>query len=100
MERRGEITVVEVYREIMLPGYGISFDFVFSVLWDIYRKEQPIQASGITVNDLLLPLVSKNGLLFIWLVLELDYPNKSKEERLLLFRQLARQGKVEVILAE
>ena len=92
------VTLLAVYRDAFFPGLGVSFDFVFTDLWNIYREEQPTQAVGKTQDDIPLHPVSRNGLFFAWRVLEFDYPNKTKEERLLLFRELARQGKVHIVV--
>ena len=86
--------LVKLYNSVLSVRLGVSVDFIFTDLWSIYREEQPDRADGMMADDIPLRPVSKNGLLFAWLVLEADNPNKSEEERLLLFRQLARQGDV------
>ena len=92
------LTLVEIYRDIVFPVFGVSFDFVFTDLWNIYREEQPQRAAGMTANDIPVHPISTNGLFFAWRVLEIDYPNKTKEERLLLFRQRARQGEIQIVI--
>ena len=83
------------------PEYrNFDIESILADLWSIYQEEQPALTVGITMENIPLHPISNNGLLFAWLALQADNPNKSKEERLLLFRQLAREGKVQVILEE
>ena len=83
-----------------LSEFSVSIDFIFINLWGIYKEEQPTQAANIAVDDIPLHPISGNGLLFAWVVLQYDNPEKSKDERLALFRQLARRGEVQPILEE
>ena len=92
--------IIKLYNTALLTDYGIPPEFVFINLWNIYQEEQPAQAATIAVDDIPLHPITNNGLLFAWVVLQYDNPEKSKDERLVLFRQLARQGKVQPILAE
>ncbi len=94
------LSVIKIYNAALSSDFGILADFIFTDLWNIYRAEQPAQAATISVDDIPLHPISGNGLLFAWLVLQYDNPDKSKDERLVLFRQLAREGGVQVILAE
>ncbi len=92
--------VIELYNTALGTDYGIFVDFIFTDLWNIYKEEQPAQAAGIAADDIPLHPITGNGLLVAWLVLQYDNPEKSKDERLVLFRQLARGGKVQPILEE
>ncbi len=94
------IPVVNVYNSGLSTNFGILVDFIFTDLWNIYKEEQPAQASGVAVDDIPLHPINGNGLLVAWLVLQYDNPETSKDERLALFRQLARGGKVQPILEE
>ena len=85
----------------LLPEYrDFNIETIFSDLWTIYKEERPEQTAGITADDIPLHPISNNGLLFAWLALQADNPDKSKEERLVFFRHLAREGKVQLILTE
>ena len=95
-----DFPVNKLYNSVLLTDFRISVDFVFTDLWTIYKEEQPAQAASIAVDDIPLHPISGNGLLTAWLVLQYDNPEKSKDERLALFRQLARGGKVQAILEE
>lgn len=94
------LSVIKIYNASLSSGFGILVDFIFTDLWNIYKTEQPAQAAAIAVEDIPLYPISGNGLLVAWLVLQYDNPDKSKDERLVLFRRLAREGGVQVILAE
>ena len=84
---------IEIRRDIIL-----NYDTTIDDLWNLYRQEQSAQVVGMTVNDILSQPLSKNGLVFTWLVLKTDYPDKSKDERVAIFRQLARDGKIQVVI--
>ena len=100
LTRRPDFSATKVYNSMLSSTFGILVDFIFTDLWNIYKEEQPAQAASIAVDDIPLHPISGNGLLVAWVVLQYDNPEKSKDERLVLFRQSAREGKVQPILEE
>ena len=71
-------------------------DFILNDLFYYYRQEQPAQAAAIEQTGIIIYPISRNGLLYEWLLLQYRYPDKTEAERMALFRQVARQGSIVV----
>ena len=76
--------------------FEVRVEFVFHTLWNIYKAEQPALAAQIEPQGLIIHPLSRNGLLYEWLRIRYEYPDRSEAERLMLFRQSARQGAIQV----
>ena len=71
---------------------GVLSSFVLTDLFYYYRLEQPVKAAVAEQSGIVFHPVSGNGLLYEWLRLQYQYPDKTEAERITLFRQSARQG--------
>ena len=95
---------IEKYRHIppakivsdSLDRDPIGVAFILLDLFAYYRQERPAQAAAIDREGVILHPISRNGLIYEWLLLLYRYPDKTEAERVLLFRQAARRGDIVV----
>ena len=71
---------------------GVLSTFVLTDLFYYYRLEQPAKAAAAEQSGIVFHPVSGNGLMYEWLRLQYQYPDKTEAERITLFRQSAQQG--------
>ena len=81
---------------VISGGANVTVDFILTDLFYYYRQEQPAQAAIIEREGIVIHPISRNGLLYEWLLLLYRHPDKTVAERILLFRQAARQGAIVV----
>ena len=75
---------------IGIDGIGEDFDFILYELYGICVEERPEIAADAERTGIVIHPIANNRLVFDWVRLGFAYPEKSKEERLLLFRRLVR----------
>ena len=83
---------VKIVRNLLDGGIG----FILIDLFAYYRQEQPAQAAVFDRDGVILHPISRNGLIYEWWLLLYRYPDKTEAERVLLFRQAARNGAIVV----
>lgn len=93
MEHPGITTLAWV--ETMVSGItDTTVYFIITDLFYYYRLEQPAQAALIEQRGIIVHPISKNGMLYEWLLLRYQYPDKAMYERVILFREAARRGEI------
>ena len=95
IEKRRHILPTEIVWNL-LERDPVEAAFILLDLFAYYRQEQPAQAAVFDREGIILHPISRNGLIYEWLLLLYRYPDKTEAERVLLFRQAARNGAIVV----
>ena len=69
-----------------------GLDFILIDLFHLYRKEQSDKSAIAEMDGIIVHPVSRNGLLYEWLLLWHQFPDKTEQERKILFSQSVQQG--------
>ena len=90
------IPLEKTVSDISTTVTGVHHVFILTNLFYFYRLEQPAQAGAIEREGIIVHPRSRNGLVYKWLLLKYQYPDKTEAERITLFRESARRGEVVV----